>query len=171
MGTLKAEMLQNGRFINAADARSELFAYIDSYYNTQRLHSSLSYQSPASFEADLALAKLDSSFLVQISVASQRARTHRHPPQARQHLELCQPPSHPVPAPHPGPTRPAPSKAISPPINWVETQSSSGSCPSPPSALPSPSSSFGFSENLPGSWNVESLQPGTIHKSAHIRER
>lgn len=56
MGTLKAEMLQNGRFINASDARHELFAYIDSYYNTQRLHSSLSYQSPASFEADLALA-------------------------------------------------------------------------------------------------------------------
>lgn len=43
MGTLKAEMLQNGRFINATDARSELFAYIDSYYNTQRLHASLSY--------------------------------------------------------------------------------------------------------------------------------
>lgn len=56
MGTLKAEMLQNGRFINETDARRELFAYIDSYYNTQRLHSSLSYQSPASFEADLALA-------------------------------------------------------------------------------------------------------------------
>ncbi len=56
MGTLKAEMLQNGRFVNATDARSELFAYIDSYYNTQRLQSSLSYQSPASFEADLALA-------------------------------------------------------------------------------------------------------------------
>ena len=41
MGTLKAEMLQNGRFINETDARRELFAYIDSYYNTQRLHLSL----------------------------------------------------------------------------------------------------------------------------------
>lgn len=29
MGTLKAEMLQNGRFINATDARSEIFAFID----------------------------------------------------------------------------------------------------------------------------------------------
>lgn len=56
MGTLKAEMLQNGRFIHAADARAELFAYIDSYYNTQRLHSSLNYQSPATFEAEIALA-------------------------------------------------------------------------------------------------------------------
>lgn len=56
MGTLKTEMLQNGRFINAADARTELFAFIDGYYNTHRLHSSLNYQSPINFEADLALA-------------------------------------------------------------------------------------------------------------------
>ena len=56
MGTLKAEMLQNGRFLNASDARTELFAFIDSYYNTQRMHSSLSYRSPAHFEADIALA-------------------------------------------------------------------------------------------------------------------
>ena len=40
MGTLKADMLQNGRFINATDARDELFVFIDGYYNTQRLHSS-----------------------------------------------------------------------------------------------------------------------------------
>lgn len=56
MGTLKAEMLQNGRFINAADARTEIFAFIDGYYNTQRLHSSLNYRTPHHFEADLALA-------------------------------------------------------------------------------------------------------------------
>lgn len=56
MGTLKAEMLQNGRFIDATDARTEIFAYIDCYYNTQRLHSSLHYQSPKHFEAQIALA-------------------------------------------------------------------------------------------------------------------
>jgi putative transposase len=55
MGTLKAEMLQNGRFINACDARAEIFAFIDGYYNTQRLHSSLNYRTPNHFEADLAL--------------------------------------------------------------------------------------------------------------------
>jgi len=52
MGTLKAEMLQDGCFINAQDARTEIFAYIDSYYNTQRKHSSLGYQTPAQFEAE-----------------------------------------------------------------------------------------------------------------------
>lgn len=51
MGTLKAEMLQDGCFINARDARTEVFAYIDSYYNTQRKHSALDYQTPAQFEA------------------------------------------------------------------------------------------------------------------------
>jgi len=56
MGTLKAEMLQNGRFINLTDARAEIFAFIDCYYNTQRLHSSLNYQTPHRFEADIALA-------------------------------------------------------------------------------------------------------------------
>jgi transposase InsO family protein len=55
MGTLKAEMLQNGRFINATDALAEIFAFIDGYYNTQRLHSSLNYRTPNHFEADLAL--------------------------------------------------------------------------------------------------------------------
>lgn len=56
MGTLKAEMLQNGRFINATDARAEIFAFIDGYYNTQRLHSSLNYRTPNQFEAEIALA-------------------------------------------------------------------------------------------------------------------
>lgn len=55
MGTLKAEMLRGGCFINDIDARAEIFAYIDAYYNTERLHSSLGYRSPSSFEAEMAL--------------------------------------------------------------------------------------------------------------------
>jgi transposase InsO family protein len=51
MGTLKSEMLQDGCFLNEADARTEIFDYINSYYNTQRKHSSLDYQPPAKFEA------------------------------------------------------------------------------------------------------------------------
>ena len=56
MGTLKTEMLQGGHFINATDARAEIFAFIDGYYNTQRLHSSLNYRTPNHFEAEIALA-------------------------------------------------------------------------------------------------------------------
>jgi transposase InsO family protein len=51
IGTLKAEMLQGGCFRDAADARTEIFAYIESYYNTLRRHSSLDYLTPTQFEA------------------------------------------------------------------------------------------------------------------------
>ena len=51
MGTLKNEMLQNGVFLDESDARTELFAYIDGYYNTCRKHSSLGYLSPSKFES------------------------------------------------------------------------------------------------------------------------
>lgn len=53
MGTLKTEMLQGGNFIDSNDAQTEIFDYIESYYNHHRKHSSLKYQSPAQFEAHL----------------------------------------------------------------------------------------------------------------------
>jgi putative transposase len=56
MGTLKNELMQDGRFANIADAQTELSAFIESYYNLQRKHSSLGYKSPSHFEAKLALA-------------------------------------------------------------------------------------------------------------------
>jgi len=51
IGTLKREMLRDGCFENSKDAQTELFAYIDAYYNTRRKHSSLGYLSPAQFES------------------------------------------------------------------------------------------------------------------------
>ncbi len=53
IGTIKTEMLQGGCFIDKTDAHIELFAYIESYYNTHRKHSSLGYVSPAQFESNL----------------------------------------------------------------------------------------------------------------------
>lgn len=50
MGTLKREMLQGGCFENAADARLELFEYIEGYYNNQRKHSAIGYLTPNQFE-------------------------------------------------------------------------------------------------------------------------
>jgi transposase InsO family protein len=46
----KAELLQDGIFETIEDARTEIFEYIEMYYNTHRLHSSLDYQSPDEFE-------------------------------------------------------------------------------------------------------------------------
>jgi transposase InsO family protein len=56
MGTLKTEMLQNGCFLDEADARIEIFAYIESYYNRQRKHSSIGYKTPVEFEDSIALS-------------------------------------------------------------------------------------------------------------------
>jgi transposase InsO family protein len=50
IGTLKREMLQGGCFENAADARTEIFDYIEGYYNTHRKHSAIGYQTPIQFE-------------------------------------------------------------------------------------------------------------------------
>lgn len=46
----KAELVQKGAFENAEDATTEIFDYIEMYYNTQRLHSGLDYLSPAQYE-------------------------------------------------------------------------------------------------------------------------
>ena len=47
---LKAELLQGGAFDSLEDARTEVFEYIEMYYNTQRRHSALNYQSPMQYE-------------------------------------------------------------------------------------------------------------------------
>lgn len=47
---LKAELLQDGAFDSLEDARTEIFEYIEMYYNTRRKHSSLNYQSPMEYE-------------------------------------------------------------------------------------------------------------------------
>lgn len=46
----KAEMLEGGAFQDAEDSRIEIFEYIEMYYNTKRLHSSLGYFSPNVYE-------------------------------------------------------------------------------------------------------------------------
>ena len=53
IGTLKGEMLQGGCFENAADARLEIFDYIEGYYNTHRKHSALDYLTPSQFETKI----------------------------------------------------------------------------------------------------------------------
>ncbi len=49
----KAELVENGFFESVEDARSEVFSYIEGYYNRIRLHSSLGYKSPMEFEKQL----------------------------------------------------------------------------------------------------------------------
>lgn len=48
--TLKVEMVNRHRFQFRDEARKNIFEYIESFYNRQRMHSTLGYVSPAEFE-------------------------------------------------------------------------------------------------------------------------
>jgi len=50
-GTLKNEWVHHQRYQSRYQARSDIFRYIEGFYNTVRLHSSLGYMSPNEFEA------------------------------------------------------------------------------------------------------------------------
>jgi transposase InsO family protein len=50
---LKLELLEGGAFENISEARTEIFSYIECYYNRVRLYSSLNYQSPMEYELNL----------------------------------------------------------------------------------------------------------------------
>jgi len=54
--TLKTELTHHCRYRTRAEARADVFDYIECFYNRRRRHSSLDYLSPAEFEAR-ALAK------------------------------------------------------------------------------------------------------------------
>ncbi len=53
----KAELLEGGMFQDVAQARSETFSYIEGYYNRERRHSALNYQSPDEFARELIITK------------------------------------------------------------------------------------------------------------------
>lgn len=48
--SLKVERVNQRRYRTRAQARSDVFSYIETFYNTRRLHSSLDYVSPHEFE-------------------------------------------------------------------------------------------------------------------------
>ena len=49
--TLKMECLYRHRFVTATEARHAIFRFVEGFYNSRRLHSSLNYSSPLDFES------------------------------------------------------------------------------------------------------------------------
>jgi transposase InsO family protein len=49
----KTELIEGGVFEDIEQARSEIFSYVEGYYNRVRLHSSLGYKSPLEYELEL----------------------------------------------------------------------------------------------------------------------
>jgi transposase InsO family protein len=56
----KAELVEGGRFESVEQAKSEIFSYIEGYYNRIRRHSSLDYLSPLEFEKQLKIKQMRS---------------------------------------------------------------------------------------------------------------
>jgi putative transposase len=50
VATLKSELVHRRRFPDREVARSAVFEYLEGFYNRRRLHSALSYRSPADYE-------------------------------------------------------------------------------------------------------------------------
>jgi putative transposase len=56
--TLKEELVTDADFRARQQARQSIFQYIEMYYNRQRLHSTLGYRAPLTYEAMHGVAKL-----------------------------------------------------------------------------------------------------------------
>ncbi len=54
--SLKQELTHHESFEDIDTAKAKVFHYIEVFYNRQRLHSSLSYQSPVDYEHNLPVA-------------------------------------------------------------------------------------------------------------------
>ena len=52
--TLKVELVHHRRWATRDEARRDLFAYVEGYYNRQRMHSALGYLSPEQAERKMA---------------------------------------------------------------------------------------------------------------------
>lgn len=52
VSTLKAELVNRMEFPTRQAAKTAIFEYLETFYNTRRLHSSLGYRSPSDFEED-----------------------------------------------------------------------------------------------------------------------
>ena len=48
--TLKVELVHHRCWVTRDEARRDLFAYIEGYYNRQRIHSALGYLTPEQAE-------------------------------------------------------------------------------------------------------------------------
>ncbi|MDQ3590736.1 MAG: IS3 family transposase [Actinomycetota bacterium] len=50
VSTLKAELVSNLEFPTRQAAKTAIFEYLETFYNTHRFHSPFGYMSPADFE-------------------------------------------------------------------------------------------------------------------------
>jgi putative transposase len=52
LATLECELIERETFDTKSDARLSVFEFIEGWYNPNRLHSSVGYQSPQNYEGE-----------------------------------------------------------------------------------------------------------------------
>ena len=57
--TLKTELVHHRAYATRNEARRDLFAYVEGWYNRQRLHSALGYRAPAETERKAAVGAVN----------------------------------------------------------------------------------------------------------------
>jgi putative transposase len=72
MKTLKQEEIYCRQYRDLEDLRDHMSEFIDQYYNRQRLHSALGYQTPEEFEKSLALLPAPGSPVARLSFSRHR---------------------------------------------------------------------------------------------------
>ena len=83
--TLECELLDRSSFRTPAEARCAIFDFIEGWYNTQRRHSSLAYESPMSFERLATPAPVDGDALVILLGGGTKKRQQRDIAVAQDH--------------------------------------------------------------------------------------
>ncbi len=62
MKTLKTEEVNGKAYATLSHARRDIGRFIDTVYNTERLHSAIGYKPPAEFEAELSLSSTQANY-------------------------------------------------------------------------------------------------------------
>ena len=75
--SMKVEEIHGQDFATRAAAKHCVFAYIEGWYNTTRLHSSLGYRSPAQFERDHVATTDDAANDESTSILSNNSQSAR----------------------------------------------------------------------------------------------
>ena len=50
--TLKVELIHQQKYLTRQEAKSNIFQYIEGYYNKKRMHSSIDYKTPYEVECN-----------------------------------------------------------------------------------------------------------------------
>jgi transposase InsO family protein len=85
MKTLKLEEIRANEYRGIDDLRKNVSKFVDVYYNTQRLHSALGYETPEQFEATFARADAEGhaemSFLRHPEIYQSDGMNKKRPPE------------------------------------------------------------------------------------------